>query len=234
MRIAIVEDNKEMQQQLHNLLKETGEDFNLDLKIALFDDGVSFIDSFNDDFDLVYLDVEMPQLNGMDTAKLIRNHPSSVHLVFVTNYVQYAIEGYSVEAFDFILKPINDFTFKNHFKKFLKSYAQQDTSYSLTIKYKNEVTRLLAQDILYIESEGHYLHFYTKDEKVTAIDTLKQYEEELVDQHFFRANNHYLINLKYVSSVKDDIAYVENHELKISRPRKKNFMKALTEYLGDQ
>lgn len=234
MRIAIVEDNLTMQNQLHTLLSAIAKKHDINIKVSLFNDGQTFLDQFKDEYDLVYLDVEMPRLDGMQTAQRIRELKSNVYLVFVTNYVQYAIEGYQVEAFDFLLKPINAFTFENHFNKFLKRFEKLKDDSSITIKYKNEVTRLSTQDILYVESEGHYLYFHTQDNTYTSLNTLKEIEKELQAYHFFRANNHYLVNLRYVSSVKEDMAYVSEHKLKISRPRKKHFMQALTDYLGDQ
>lgn len=232
MKIAIVEDNEKMRKQLNMLIENTSLKYKLHPSIDLFKDGYDFINTFDDTYDLVYLDVEMPKLNGMDTAKEIRSMNSNVPIVFVTNFVQYAVEGYSVEAFDFILKPINEFNFENHFSKFMNKYEQNDNAPILSIKYKNEVTKLSSSDLLFVESEGHYLHYYTNDTKYTSIDTLKEIEHMLSNHGFFRCNNHYLVNLNYVSSVKDDIAIVGEHELKISRPRKKNFMAALAQHLG--
>ncbi|QIK69455.1 response regulator transcription factor [Erysipelothrix sp. HDW6C] len=232
MKIAIVEDNELMQQQLHDVIQEASQKAALEIEISCFSNGQSFIDQFQNNFDLIYLDVEMPELNGMQTAQAIRSFPSDAPIVFVTNFVQYAVEGYSVEAFDFILKPINPFKFENHFNKFLKRYSQTDNAPTITVKYKNEITKLRLDDIYFIESQGHYVHYHTDGKSVISIETLKAIEEQLAPYAFYRCNNHYLVNLNHVSSIKDDTAFVGKYALRISRPRKKDFMNALTEHLG--
>ncbi|MGC4423567.1 LytR/AlgR family response regulator transcription factor, partial [Streptococcus suis] len=106
-------------------------------------------------FDLIYLDVEMEIMDGMTTAQKIRNLDKEVLLVFVTNHSHVAIQGYSVEAIDFLLKPLSSFVFEEHFKKILRKLPDSQEKQSLYIKSKQSTVKLYQEDIVYLESQGH-------------------------------------------------------------------------------
>ena len=95
------------------------------------------------------------------------------------------------------------------------------------------MVRLNVSSILYIESFKHDLFIHTKEETHQIRATLKSFETKLKDDHFYRSNNCYLVNLRWVSGVEGECAIIENQQLKISRPRKKGFMEALTTYIGE-
>lgn len=152
-------------------------------------------------------------------------------IVFVTNYVQWAVEGYSVAATDFLLKPLSEFHFQEHFKK-ISTKIQQRPKESYTLKTNAGIRKIFLDDLFFVESEGHYLHFHSGTGVYTILESLKNIEAELKDKNFFRCNNSYLVNLKYVRSIEGNIVHVEKHDLTVSRPRKKDFMAALTNYLS--
>lgn len=122
MKIAIVEDQKIEQDRLSNYIKTYCKKAGIAVEISCFNDGLHITSDYQKQFDLIYLDVEMEIMDGMTTAQKIRNLDKEVLLVFVTNHSHVAIQGYSVEAIDFLLKPLSSFVFEEHFKKFLENY----------------------------------------------------------------------------------------------------------------
>src|SRR5699024_1599074 len=98
LNIAIVEDNKQAQENLKSYINKISEEMNQPVNISTFDDGLIFVDQFANEFDIIYFDVEMKYMDGMTAAKKIREKDSQVLIVFVTNHAQVAIQGYSVEA----------------------------------------------------------------------------------------------------------------------------------------
>lgn len=165
MKIAIVEDQKIEQERLTNYIQEYCQTAQLPVEVVCFNDGLDVTSDYQPQFDVIYLDVEMEIMDGMTTAQKIRQVDREVLIVFVTNHSQVAIQGYSVEATDFLLKPLSQFVFEEHFKKILRKFpTPEQEQLALYIKNKSTTTKIIMEDIYYIESIGHTLHIYTKKE----------------------------------------------------------------------
>lgn len=232
MKIAIVDDNEAYRQTLEQHIKTFFESHHMTYTIDCYDDGLGMVDSYKSNYDIIYFDVEMEFMDGMTAAKKIRQVDEEVLIVFVTNYVQWAIEGYAVNATDFLLKPLSYFNFSEHFKKVLKKQAQKEQKH-LTIKVNSGLQKINLSELFFIESDGHYLKLHMFDQVFTILDSMKNMEQKLAEDDFFRCNNCYLVNLKHVSGIDKNIAKVGHYDLQISRPRKKEFLETLTNYIGD-
>ena len=233
MKIALVEDSHQDRSKLRRMIETQAKKEYLLIEIDEFSDGIELIEHYNKGYDIVYLDIEMAIMDGMTAAEKLRKQDQDVLIVFITNFVQHAIRGYSVSASDFLLKPLTVFNFQEHFKRILKKLEGKEETF-LSVKSSNEMRRVNIDNIYYIESQGHYLYLNLKDEVVITIDTMKNMEQKLENQGFFRSNNGYIVNLKYVRGVEKNVVDVGGHKLQISRPRRKAFMEALTDYIGDE
>lgn len=234
MKIAIVDDQKESRQKLQSYIEQNAKLADVEVEITHFNDGIELVDRFQSSFDIIYLDVEMEILDGMTTAKKIRQTDSEVLIVFVTNHAQVAIQGYSVEATDFLLKPLSKFTFEEHFKKIIKKVKKIDDS--IVVKVSGTVKRVDQHSIYYVESQGHYIDFLTKNGRFTLIDSMKNIEQKLDPKRFFRCNNSYIINFEHVDHIDKaaGVAYIGETPIQISRSRKKECVEKFTQYLGGQ
>lgn len=233
MKIAIVEDQKKEQDLLASYLRQYCETHHIPLTIDFYNDGIHIASDYQARYDVIYFDVEMAVMDGMSAAKKIRETDKEVLMVFVTNHSGVAIQGYSVEAIDFLVKPVKPFVFEEHFKKILRKLPNQEEKV-LYVKSKGQTRKVKQDDILYIENEGHYIYIHTKDQVVTTLNSMKNMEQLLDDTSFFRSNNCYIVNLAYVDKVEGNLSFVNGEGLQISRPRKKAFMEALTNYIGDE
>lgn len=232
MRVAIVEDNQQEQNNLLTLLNKYATENKLTIETTSFNDGLQIVDQYHSEFDVIYFDVQMPLMDGMTAAKKIRQIDDNVIIIFLTNYVQWAVEGYAVHALDFLLKPLTYFNFQEHFKKIRHQLAKHQKT--ITLKSNNGLRKIILDNLYYVESEGHYLHFHTTEGTIDILETMKNIERELASDHFYRCNNGYLVNLSHVQTITGNIAAVGPDKLQISRPRKKAFMAALTDYLGSE
>lgn len=106
LKIAIVEDERECQEALIEHLRKYEKDKNEAFIVRIFNDGIDILDDYSADYDLIFLDIHMKYQDGMTTAKRIREVDADAQIVFITALAQYAIEGYKVNALDFILKPV--------------------------------------------------------------------------------------------------------------------------------
>ena len=219
-RIAIVEDEAAVREQLTGYVQRYTRQYGTPFEVSAFASGVEILEEYRPVYDIIFLDVEMPHLDGMETARRIRALDSDVLLIFITNMAQYAIKGYAVGALDYVLKPVPYFAFSQQLQKAVNQLARRVRHY-LAVPVDGGMRRLDAAGIYYIESEGHRIHFYTEDGDFSAPGALKALEEKLAAQPFARCNSGYLVNLAQVSGVQQSVVQVGPYELQISVPRER-------------
>jgi len=202
------------------------------LEVSCFESGTQFLESCAKEFDLVFLDIDMPGLDGMKTAQELRQIDQNICIIFVTNLAQYAINGYEVNAFDFVIKPVQYGSFKYKLDKALRFLSIWREEKHLFLSTGGTLHKLNISEIYYIEADGAYVQYHTIDGIIRTRGPLKEIEKELVEDGFARCNHGYLINLKYVTDIISDTVTVGGTELKISRPKKKEFINSLAVYLG--
>ena len=170
-------------------------------------------------------------VNVKKTAAALRERDRSVTLIFVTNMAQFAVKGYEVDAFDFVVKPVGYSNVALTLQRALnKLDTRRDTEVLVTLS--DSMVRLAASQIKYIEISGHRMVYHTTDGELYAYGNLKEVEATLGGGMFARCNNCYLVNLNYVRAVQGHTVTVGTDELQISRPRRKAFIQALNDYLG--
>lgn len=231
IRIAVVDNAETAAQRIADYLKRYQEEHGLLFQVSLFHDGAELLDGFQPSYDLIFLDVEMPNKDGMTTAREIRKVDTDVTLVFVTRMAQYAVSGYEVQAMDFLVKPVSYPAFELRMDQMLPRLRQKEERYIL-ISGKDGMRKLPASRLIYVEVIKHRLLYHTEDGVYETSDTMKRAEELLAGCPFARCDNCYLVNLRYVTWVGQKELQAGQDMLKISRPRCKAFLQALTDYIG--
>ena len=231
LSIAIVDDVRSETEYLASFVERYGNENNEKIKIARFKSGFDFLDGYKAVYDAVFLDIEMPDIDGMAAARKLREFDNDIIIIFVTNIAKYAIQGYSVGALDYLLKPPKYADIKMRMNIISKRKRLND--YSIVIPYQGGERKLTSGEIVYVESRGHDIIFHTDGDGILwKGTTLKRVESELTEHGFYRCNNCYLVNLRYCTEIKDNSVMVNGEELQISRARKKGFMVALVNALG--
>ena len=229
IKIGIVEDNSQDCERLVKLINEFFPINNIDFTIETFDHADSFLND-NNIYDLVFLDIFLgSDLTGMDIAQKIRKRlGENLVIVFVTSSMSYVLEGYTVGASAYIIKPVSKEDFELKMPRVI-NILKSRTAASLILNTADEAVSVNINDILYIEVYGHYLTYHVKDKKYTVRQTLSSAEAKLSDYGFFRINKYNLVNLKAINKIVGDDIYIRDDVLKISRSRKREFKKILVE-----
>lgn len=230
--LAIVEDDITQINIFKHYLKKYQKEKSVDFNIFTYEDGAEITLDYEAKYDIIFLDIEMKQQDGMTTAQEIRKVDQDVIIIFATNIVQYAISGYSVGALSFLLKPIPYFAFASELTKSIEKINKRHYK-PIVITTKDGLIKLTSNEIMFVESFRHNLMIHTHKQVYNIRATIKSMEEDLASFHFEKCNSGYLVNLAYVRGVKNDEVLIDKHRLKISRPKKKAFMEALLQYLGD-
>ena len=231
-KIAIIEDNKE---ELSNLLKQIEkyqEEKNVIFDVKTFENAYYFIHDYKNDFHIVFMDIDLPGVNGMDTAKKLRELDHNVSLVFVTNLAQYAIKGYEVEAYDFILKPATYARLSSLLDKLLINIDSKAPK-SINIKTTTGYTRLNLDEIIYVAVEDHLLYYHTQAKNYECWDTLKNVSTMLEAPRFTRISKSIILNLSYVKSLEGDTLILLNDEkVVIAHKLRNEILSALNQYMA--
>ena len=228
MRIAICDDEEIYRIELKSLLDKLL--INVDYNIDTFDDGNRLTESFKGlPYDLVFLDIEMPAVDGITLAKKIRAISEKVFIVFLTSHVEYAIEGYEVNALRYLTKPVDIEKLKEVIR-FVQE--KQGKERQLIIKEDGEELLINLNDVIFMESMNQNVRIVTfKGEHVIRYN-IGDFEEQLKNDGFFRIHRGYLISLSKVKKLsKSDVIMDGDTILPVSRSNIKPLKDALYSYV---
>ena len=231
IRAAIAEDDPAFRSQLNSFLQQYACDKRLEITVSAFEEGQTLVSAYCPIFDVIFLDVEMPHLDGMSAAEKIRQKDSQVLLVFVTNVAHYAVKGYAVQALDYILKPLNYMSFSAKMDRIVKTLQLRQEK-SILLNSGSSMRRIPVSQILYVEVLRHQVVYHLADELITVRGSLKEAENLLEGCSFEKCNSCYLVNLRHVRGVREDAVIVGQEELQMSRAKKKDFMQAVAAYIS--
>jgi len=194
IRVALVDDDsmirKRLAQYIYDYEKESDEKFN----IRSFQDAEDIVEQYKSVYDIIFMDILMEKMDGMTAAKKIRDLDKNVIIIFVTNMESYAIQGYKVDAFSYVIKPVAFFDFVQQFDKAVKKIQKIRNAYVL-VTNNSEIMRLDISKISYMESMEHKVIIHMDKEEVVVYSSLKKLEKEVEGYYFARCNNCYLVKL---------------------------------------
>ena len=227
--IAIVEDEDSAAELLKSYIDKYSQVSGQKFNVVRFADAADFLEGYKSVYAVVFMDIQMPKMNGMDAAIELRKRDKTVSIIFITNMVQYAQKGYEVDAVSFLVKPVSYFDFSLKFRKALDIYVMNEER-SITINLPSGICRISTDKLMYVEIIKHRLYYHLIDDTIEFTGVLSKVEDELGEHGFLRCNSCYLVNPKFVVSVKGNTVQVGNSELQISRPRRAAFLSGLANW----
>lgn len=232
IRIAVVEDSKDDTLNFRHFIEKYEEENKCTFDVRYFSSGVVFLEEYHAEFDIIFMDIDLPEMNGIDVSKKLRERDSEVVLIFLTNLAKYAIKGYSVNAFDFVAKPITYYSFSTMLARAVKkcSYGK---GVDVTINNAGSIVKVSIDQVAYIEVYNHQLVFHTDKGDYPQWGSLSSIEEEYIGYGFAKGNSSQLINLRRVSAISGSQVNLDNGKvIYLSRSQKKDFALRFTEFIA--
>ncbi len=231
LKIVIVEDEAEASQRITHFCSLYASEKSLEISAAVFANPVDFLEKYRGEYDVVFMDIMMPLMDGMECAKRLREMDENVLLCFVTSMAQYAIHGYEVGAFDFILKPVGYAEFYMKLDRMLRILGRRMEA-TVLINSKNAVNNVAVRDLTYVEVYNHMLIYHTRAEQYEAYGRLSDLEADERFRRFLRVTPSHLVNCDHISSLTEDSMIVNGARLPVSRRQRNECLEKMAELLG--
>ena len=229
--IAICDDEQdfadEMKQYIQRYQEESGEE----LRVMVFRNGLELIENYDPSTDLIFLDIQMDQMDGLETAKRIREKDEEAGISFLTSLKQYALEGYQYQAVNYLIKPMKYIRLKTELDRWIKKCRKKNPC--IVIANDQGTFKAAVNEIHYIETYKRNLLLHMDEGEVISYESMKALEQRLSPFGFYRCHAGYLVNMGLVRKVeKLEITLSSDETVYVSKPKKKDFMKALAGYWG--
>ena len=227
MRIAVCDDEEKFRNQARDMVDKLAG--SLDVVVDAYSDGNQLLAaSDKKPYDVLFLDIEMPAMDGITLAKKLRERSDSIYIVFLTGHVEYALEGYEVNALRYLTKPVQE----EKLREVLRFVMDQSTSKKqLMIKEDGEELLLNIADIVYFEAQNQYVMIYTTDGEHLVRYNIGDFEEQLKADGFFRVHRGYLVSLAMVKKLVKSEVLMDGGDGEVSVPVSRSNVKPLKEAL---
>ncbi len=232
IHVAICDDEKYMSDMIRRSVSDFFRKKTMEITISQFSSGESLL-KYEKKIDILFLDIQMKDMDGMDTAKELRDRKFKGFLIFITVLKEMVFRSFEVQAFDYLVKPIDEKYFEKMMERLLASMKNNNEA-SLLVQKGYESTIIPFEDIVFCEiiNRKVYLHLVSS-EIIDFYDRIENLETKL-DSRFFRCHRSYLINLRHLKSYKNGMAYMESgEEIPVSRLRSKEFSGVILQYMKE-
>jgi two-component system LytT family response regulator len=229
MKCIVVDDSKLASRSLSELISQV--DF-LELKKEFNDPVAAFSYLKDEKVDLVFLDVEMPGMNGLEIAKNLKDPPL---IILVTSKKEYAAEAFELDVADYIIKPITLSRFMNAVYKAKELFegrhhitetGEEHKDY-IFVRSSSQLVKIRINDITYVEAMGDYITVHHGSTESTVHSTLKKFEERLPLNKFYRSHRSYLLGIDHIDRIVENTAYIGKTALPIGEQYKRDLLKKL-------
>lgn len=234
IRIAIVDDEEIMRDAVYERIEPWVND---DVEITTYPSGEMFLAEIDkgQKFDILLTDIQMKEMSGIELGRIIHKSQPQIYIIFITSYTEYAVESYTIEAYQYILKQDLEYRLPIVVKQLIDRITRDSKQYRM-IPTDTEKDKVYYKDIIYIykSKAGKYVYFVTMNKEYRERTTLQQVYQELGSKVFLMVERGYIVNMKHISKLSGDTIYLENDQwVKISRAKLADVKKEINCYWGE-
>lgn len=228
IRVAVVEDDPAFCRTEADLIRSCGQADGQELEVDTFCSSIVFLQKFTAQYDIVVTDAMMRGCNGIETARRVRLLDPGCLILFVASTPKFALSGYQVNAFAYLLKPLSEAAFRSEFGRALR-LVRRNEGPTIVLQEGASYYKVPLHAISYIESQRHRITVHSDETDITVTTTLSSLQTRLEPSGFHRINSYYLVNMDRVRAIDGKTCVLDTGaELTISRARKKDFVEAFT------
>ncbi len=228
MKIAICDDEKLIIDEYSKIINDYLYENNVVCAVDGFINGKSFLQIVNE-YDMVFLDYDLPDINGMEIARSIRANDGRIMIVFLTAFAEHVYDSFEVDAFRYLLKPVDKIKIYETLDKFLDIYNHKR---KISIPTNTAHVSVDADEVIYIEAAKKHTKVKTTGNEYIANKAISVYQTEIANPHFFRTHRGYIVNMRYISSVEKNTITLTNGEIVLlSSKCRDEFNKSYMNYL---
>lgn len=229
MRIAICDDETQIRELLKDKISRYCFTNNIELNLETFENGEELLQGNFQTFDVLFLDVDMPGMDGLETAKEIRKENRDMLIIFLTAYSEFVFESFKVDAFRYLVKPVPDQELTETLDAVREKLCAPEEN--LSFQFQNEMYSIRYSDIIYIEGMRDKLWIYCKDATYRWRGTLKNLNEMLQEKGFFQVHRSYIINMNKIQKYNSQTVVMESdYKVPISKYRLDAFKEEYIKY----
>lgn len=232
MRIAICEDNREHREILEEMINRWAQKQRENVLVRHYESAEQFLFFMKDEphFDLVFLDIQMSKINGLQLARMIRQEDRLILLIFTTALKRYAPVGYEVAAFRYLIKPLQENEVFSVLTK-ASQVIEERKREAVIVTRGDESRRIFKEDIYYIEVDNHHVILHLKEETIRFKAKLKEFETQFREPQFCKCHRSYIVNLKYTGKISREGVEIDGRvTLPISKSRWEELNHCYMEY----
>lgn len=228
LQIAVCDDEPEITQLISRMIRK----YQPDCEITEYSSGKELL-AAGKYYDLLFLDIQMEDMNGMETAEKIRQRGEETVIIFVTGIKEYVFDAFDVGAFHYLIKPVREEKLKEVLERAAGQIQKrtEGKKRQLFIRKRGRSITISVDDILYLENEMHKIAVHTRQETFTFYGTMSELEQK-VGEGFYRCHRGYLVNMAYVAEYDAETICLTNGEsVYLAREKYQDFVKQYMRYL---
>lgn len=233
IEVAICEDSKMDREMLYRIISLLMSDRGLDYSVDTYESGESLVAGYsNHPYDLIFLDIMMGEINGVEAGRRIRELDQMVEIVYCTSSKDFAIAAYEIHALGYLLKPYQSAKIGALIDYYVQRHPQENQNF-IEVKSKRKSVIIPYKDIIYMESDNKVVYIHTtKQGDVKVYGKLDSFEEQIKDERYLRCHQSYLVNLNYVAGLVDsDFIMLNDDMIPIRKTGRKILIKKYEEFL---